>query len=278
MKKCVSAIENEYRNKFSELVDSINNNFENLSHIENDEERKAEMIKLSVDILNKPAVEIKNNESVGKKFEKTLCEVYRIDYTENNKNEYGTLPEIKERLLKLKEIFPHKLRHTGPKVNEYDFIGVDDTSIGLSAKTTMNGEKVCPQVIGQPSKKSFCEHFGLDESSTVDDIKRYIVDNVNSMLIRYSEKTFHCPIIYYNQKSSKLLFIKLKNEINWNEYVVNFTHLLNNKPWNESSTISINGDSLGEFQVHRGRDGVKFRWQFKKLLQVFSDNFEIIEL
>ena len=74
------------------------------------------------------------------------------------------------------------------------------------------------------------------------------------------------------------IFIKLKENINWSNYTISFSHILKNKEWNESTCISINGFTIGEFQVHNHRDCIKFRWAFEKLLQFFNNNFEIINL
>ena len=75
-----------------------------------------------------------------------------------------------------------------------------------------------------------------------------------------------------------ILFVKLKESINWTNYNISFTRTIKNKKWNESSSISINGITIGEFQIHNKRDCVKFRWSFEKLINLFNDNFEIINL
>ena len=47
--------------------------------------------------------------------------------------------------------------HLAQNGNKYDFTCINDTTISLSAKTSKKDGKVCPQVIGQPSRKNFCE-------------------------------------------------------------------------------------------------------------------------
>jgi len=159
----------------------------------------------------------------------------------------------------------------------------------LSAKTTKKDGKVCPQVIGQPSKKKFCEYFGIiselknDTNNIIYDleqIKKYIETNIKTMLQIYCENTFDCPIIYYNKHKNKLLFIKLKENIDWSKYNIIFSRTTSSGDWNESSSIKIEGNksSFGEFQVHNNRDCIKFRWAFENLLVLFKDNFEIINL
>ena len=137
---------------------------------------------------------------------------------------------------------------------------------------------MCPQVIGQPSKKKFCEFFNINLSVSLLEIKEYIISNITNMLNIYFDLTFDCPIIYFNKKSNVLQLIKLTEKIDWSNYLIEFSHIKKNKQWNESSTISINNTSIGEFQLHKHRDCIKFRWCFEKLLKHFVKSFTIIHL
>jgi hypothetical protein len=217
-------------------------------------------------------------EDLGKMFEMAICMLYEIDYDGKYNYSLDEANLIKNKLVNLKNVFPYKIKHIAKNGSRYDFVSLDDANVYLSAKTTKKNGKVCPQVIGQPSKKKFCQYFNLDVSYDNEQIKNYIQNNVENLLAIYSNHTFDCPIVYYNKHSNKLLFIKLKNPIVWTDQIISFSHIIKNKKWNESSTISINNITLGEFQIHNKRDGIKFRWSFEKLLQLFSVNFEIINL
>lgn len=217
-------------------------------------------------------------EDLGKIFEMAICILYEIEY--DGKYKYG-LEEaniIKDKLHKLKVVFPFKIKHIAKNGNKYDFVSIDDNKINLSAKTTKKDAKVCPQVIGQPSKKKFCEFFGIDSNYNLEQIKNYIETNVKSLLEIYTLNTFDCPIVYYNKHKNILLFIKLKESINWTNFEISFSHIIKNKKWNESSCIIIDGITIGEFQIHNHRDCIKFRWLFEKLLNLFNYNFEIVDL
>ena len=155
---------------------------------------------------------------------------------------------------------------------------MENEHINLSAKTTKKDGKVCPQVIGQPSKKKFCEFFGIELQYNLEQIKEYIQDNVKALLNIYALNTFDCPVVYYNKHKNLLLFVKLKENINWTNFDITFSHVIKNKKWNESSCIIINNNTIGEFQIHNHRDCIKFRWSFEKILNLFKDNFEIIYL
>ena len=217
-------------------------------------------------------------EDLGKIFEMAICLLYEIEYDGKYKYSLEEANIIKDKLHKLKVEFPFKMEHTAKNGNKYDFVSIDD-KINLSAKTTKKKDgKVCPQVIGQPTKKKFCEFFGIDLLYNLEQIKNYIKTNVKSLLEMYALNTFDCPIVYYNKPKNMILFVKLKESINWINYNISFSHIIKNKKWNESSSIIINGITIGEFQIHNHRDCIKFRWSFEKLLNLFNDNFEIVDL
>ena len=217
-------------------------------------------------------------EDLGKIFEMGLCLLYNIDYDGKYKYSMEEAHQIKDRIAKLLEVYPHQLVHTAKNGARYDFTGLEDQTVRLSAKTTKKDGKIAPQVVGQPSKKKFCEHFGVLETNTLEEIKAHIIQNVSNMLSIYEECTFDCPTVYYNKKSDKLLFIKKVAPIQWSSLVVEFSHTKKNKVWGESSCISIDGVTIGEFQVHNHRNCIKFRWAFEKLLAKWPECFEITNL
>jgi hypothetical protein len=217
-------------------------------------------------------------EDLGKMFEMAICLYYETPYDGTFKYSLEEAQSLKNKLSNLKNVFPYAIRHCASRGSKYDFECLDNPTIHLSAKTTKKDGKVCPQVIGQPSRKKFCEFFGLDLSVSLDQIKTFISNNITNLLQVYSAHTFDCPILYYNKHSDLLAFIVLKQEINWSANSINFSHNIKNNLWNESSSISINGVTIGEFQVHNNRDCIKFRWCFEKLLALFRDHFTIIRL
>ena len=217
-------------------------------------------------------------EDLGKIFEMAICLLYEIPFDGKYKYSMEESNVLKTRIQHLKTAFPYKIKHTAKNGSQYDFCGQDDETIKLSAKTTKKDGKVCPQVIGQPSKKKFCEFFNIELSVSLLEIKEYIISNISNMLNIYFDLTFDCPIIYYNKKSNVLQLIKLTEKIDWSNYLIEFSHIKKNKQWNESSTISINNTSIGEFQLHKHRDCIKFRWCFEKLLKHFVKSFTVINL
>ena len=261
----------EEQSKGNCIVNQIDKNC--ITHIET---KYISELKIESD-LNKLSKNV-NTEDLGKIFEMAICLLYDIEYDGKYRYSMKEANIIKERLYKLKNVFPYKIKHIAKNGNKYDFVSIEDENIHLSAKTTKKYDKVCPQVIGQPSKKKFCEFFEIDVLTNLEQIKSYIETNVNKLLEIYCKNTFDCPVIYYNKHKNKLLYVKLKNNINWSNYNISFSHIKKNKKWNESSSIIVENKTIGEFQVHNHRDCIKFRWSFEKLLHLFSDNFEVIEL
>lgn len=228
---------------------------------------------------DKPVAKTKlQTEDLGKIFEMAICLLYDTPFDGKYKYSVEVAYELRSRIEPLLVAFPHKLKHTAKNGNQYDFCGADNDDIKLSAKTTKKDGKVCPQVIGQPSKKKFCQFFNIDMSIDLEQIKTHIESNVQEMLHIYFNLTFDCPIVYYNKKKNILQLVKLKDIIDWNKYVIEFSHKKKNKQWGESSTITINNVTIGEFQVHNHRDCIKFRWAFENLLKTFADSFDVINL
>lgn len=217
-------------------------------------------------------------EDLGKIFEMAICLLYETPFECKYKYSMEDAILLRSRIEPLLVLFPYKIRHISKNGNQYDFCGIDDEEVKLNAKTTKKNGKVCPQVIGQPTKKKFCQFFSIDICVSLEEIKIYIETNVSNMLMIYFDLTFDCDIVYYNQKTNILQLIKLKKKIEWSEYLIEFSHKKKNKQWRESSTISINNITIGEFQVHNHRDCIKFRWAFENLLIVFADSFDVINL
>lgn len=219
---------------------------------------------------------ILQTEDLGKIFEMGICLLYGIPYDGKYKYSMEEAEKIRDRLTQLLTIFPYELKHTAKNGSQYDFTGATDESVKLSAKTTKKDGKVAPQVIGQPSRKKFCDVFEISDTSSLEEIKSHIENNVASMLEKYFDTTFDCPILYYNQHKNVVQFIRLTNKVDWSTQSIQFTKT--GAAWNESSSIKIGKITIGEFQVHTHRDCIKFRWSFEKLIELFKDSFEIISL
>jgi hypothetical protein len=217
-------------------------------------------------------------EDLGKIFEMAICILFDTPFEGKYKYSIEEANKLTTRIQPLLLVFPHKIKHTAKNGSQYDFTGIDNSEIKLSAKTTKKDGKICPQIIGQPTKKKFCEYFNLDILVSSNEIKTFIETNISNMLYKYFELTFDCPIIYYNQKKDTVKLIYIFDKIDWQKYTIEFSHIKKNKIWNESTTIYINKTPIGEFQIHNHRDCIKFRWAFENLLKLFENTFNITNL
>ena len=225
-------------------------------------------------------------EDTGKMFEMAICLAYGIKY--DGKYKYGTeLPNrLQPRLAKLPELFP-KCIHSAKRGSRYDFTSVDDPTQHLSAKTIKKGcAKVAPQVIGQAQPSKFCEEIGIP-FTTAEDLKKYIQENIVVILPHLVNHTFDCPNLYYHQERDKILFIRMVKDIDWSKMTYEWTKVGNN--WNNSSTLKIKVPlpeaesrgfvSLVEFQFHTtSRTNMAVRWCYDNVLDIFRDNFSVVEL
>lgn len=217
---------------------------------------------------------INNNETFGMSIEKSLCEIYELknDIEEKRINR-KIVDEIKIKLKKYLDTYKLELsEYIGCGGCQDDFMLKDDRT--LQVKTNLNNsDKVCPPKIGQCTKRTFLNNVAKKinkdvKLNDVSEIKNFIISNDKEILKLYIEAYYTSDLILYvkKQKNNKY-FITIYDKINFDsnilkEYKITFTK--NIKTWNESSTIKIKYEninySIGEYQIHSNRDGVKFRF------------------
>jgi adenine-specific DNA-methyltransferase len=230
---------------------------------------------------------LKNTEQLGILVERTMCDI--VDTPFNTKRNYDSLPQdITEDISTtigpvLKKM---KLKHVGNLNTKYDFI--DDTNT-VSVKTIMNGNKICPQNIGQCSLKRLREHLNRDfnvtdtDIDTLDKFKKYFLDNKMQMLQYYLENCFCCDttIIYKFHKGLVYIITKTTDTP---KFLTSCTTSTSKslEDWNESNTIYTTPNtttdniitskklSLGEMQLHKNRDCVKFRFNIDTLIEMIN--------
>jgi hypothetical protein len=88
-----------------------------------------------------PVIKPVITEDLGKMFEMAICLLYEIEYNGKYKYSLEKATVIKDKIYKLKTIFPYKLTHIAKNGNKYDFVSVEDDKLYLSAKTTKNNLK-----------------------------------------------------------------------------------------------------------------------------------------
>ena len=245
-----------------------------------------------------------NNETVGQTAEQAISNWSNI--------KSGIASERIDRVLlaPMEGITKHVLQSSftiteaiGVGNTDVDFRGSGPMGEGpISVKTNINGDKVCPQNIGQTTRQKFMQHFNvtvLENESQTTAIKRHILTNVGQMLPNYLNQLNACDYLIHIHLKKKTAVPQLGTKETTENYISLFPetqlsttalevkyiswyhrsffenfHFDHQKitfsrstveTWNESSSVKYNGVSIGEFQIHNNRNCVKFRFHFKNL-------------
>jgi hypothetical protein len=130
----------------------------------------------------------------------------------------------------------------------------------LSLKTNLRGDKICPQLIGQTTRERFDRCFGVSG-----DRKAWIMHHVEEMLPTYFDHAFCCDyLLWINEHTAECRIIPKPRRVSFRD--IHFTRTL--EAWNESNTVKMGKITLGEFQLHRNRNCIKFRFNLLNLLTI----------
>jgi len=216
--------------------------------------------------INNSVVEIKenvkktNNETFGITCEKMVCDMFDIYFPHSHRtNSYSTSlrNDVKMLLLSNNIIIDSYCGDTNKKV---DFILINGKT--LSLKSNIKMDKVCPQIIGQTTGKKFNKMFNISC-----DRKEYIMKHVDEMIPTYLEYLFCCDYLLWINKDGTCRLYDRQTIKSYNLFnKITFTRTLEN--WNESNTLKVGKDTLGEFQIHTNRDCIKFRFKLSTLIKL----------
>lgn len=197
-------------------------------------------------------------------------------------------PELIEHITpavsKILPLIPKPIEHIAGDQNPVDFLLASDKT--LSVKTNMRAAgKIAPQNIGQPTASTFWARLphlipaginvtALSYEESAQKFKEVVMSNTTELLTEYWKNLFDCDFMIYvfevlNEKNDLSfspigrLFEKAKSP-DWDLSKISFTKTLEN--WNESCTVKYAGESIGEFQVHRNRNCLKFRFNIAGLI------------
>lgn len=180
---------------------------------------------------------------------------------------------------------PVPIEHIAEDQSPADFLL--EGSKTLSVKTNMSRlGKVAPQNVGQPTAKTFWEHFddlmdiplpGNREEQRLE-FKRTSINKIADFMKLYWDNLFECDymVYFYNFVDSKgQLFeqpgfksLARFDSPKWNPDDFSFTQTVDS--WNESNTVKYRGKSIGEFQVHNNRDCLKFRFNMDSVVSLLD--------
>lgn len=232
-------------------------------------------------------------EDTGKILEKAICDAYETPFDGPFPYSQEAVDKLTPRLKRLRDdnMFP-MCYHTASKGAQYDFTAVENSSRHLSAKSNKKkGGKVAPQVVGQSHPQKFCQIIsnGSVDYTTPENLKKYIQENIATIMPTLWNYTFDSPIVYYVRDTDEIRFItpaSVGNEgaINWSAFQYSWTRSYDK--WTNSSSLRVHipgknekEETIMEFQFHtKNRQNMAVRWCIEKVLVLFADYFNIVSL
>ena len=210
----------------------------------------------------------KSTEHFGMSVEKFICDHLNLSYSKNHFKD-RTSPIDCSLLQTLISNAISQLEidtFLGSRNEQADFKLKNNKT--LSVKTNYNGFKVCPQNIGQATRNKFQRHFKV-QLHTDTEIKRYIIDNIGSLTREYMRNLFCCDYLLWVYKDGSSYQVELFSKQSIVHIAMpnnRFTFSRTLDQWNEGNTVRLEAVSIGEFQLHRNRNCIKFRFNMKKLI------------
>lgn len=220
-------------------------------------------------LFNTYSPSMPTNETVGITLEYLLLMKYGLSgkYNPNRFKPSESLHKVSDKIYSLfqeKKIILKE--YTGPQNTYYDFKADDGSTVSL--KSNFNGYKVCPQNIGQISKEKWLSKFQGNDVSC--DHKVVFMKNKESIVQEYWYNLFLCDHniwARYEQQKWKVTYIPKNTSCIFNGKIETTRTI---EQWNESNTLKYNGNSIGEIQIHRNRNCVKFRFNMLNCLTLLN--------
>lgn len=227
-----------------------------------------------------------NNEIFGISCEVAIADAFCI-FINPEYRERGDIRTINKLKPLIKDIFinyniPFPKIHTAEKQNPVDFYLTDGSTLSVKSNKNKLG-KVAPQNIGQPTVQTFFEYFS-DEFKDIDLgyyeteekkllFKQYVLNNPEKIIIDYWNNLFETDhyLHFFNLVSGEIGYLYLPKlpPIKFIKENFSFTQTLDS--WNESASLKYNGVTIGEFQVHKNRNCLKFRFNMRNLLNLLNN-------
>jgi hypothetical protein len=247
-------------------------------------------------------------EDTGKIFEKAICDAYGIPFDGPFQYSQAEVDKLTPRLKRLvtDNLFPMCV-HTASKGARYDFTAVADSGVHLSAKSNKKkGGKVAPQVVGQATPQKFWEEVCMCSSVAIAEpaiaepaiaepaiaeptdpatLKKYIQENITTIMPMLWRYTFDSPIVYYVRDTDEIRFIAPAavaggNEPDWSAF--QYTWSRSYDKWANSTSLRIiapggvKEETIMEFQFHtKSRQNMAVRWAIDKVLDLFAGYFKV---
>ncbi len=125
--------------------------------------------------------------------------------------------------------------------------------------------------------QNLIKHFSylIDDVTTLDKdaFKKLCFNNTSELLNTYLKFLFDCDYLMWIYKVKDKYNFRMISErvcdFKFEQSKFSFTQTL--ESWNESNTVKYNGITIGEFQVHKKRNSLKFRFDMKRLLDLLDE-------
>lgn len=236
-----------------------------------------------------------NNETVGISAEVAIANVFDVEinreYTGRANEEVTELLEQDLNDIFEREGIPLPIEHVAEEQKPVDFVLEDSSTLSVKTNKKQLG-KVAPQIIGQPTAQTYFEYFDdfieFEVPETYEEkinlFKQISINEIETVIKHYWNNLFECEHLLYFydiidkngdiKGNYKYIYVKRPDKSpNWNEMGFRFTKSLNT--WVESCTVRcITNEgktiSIGEFQAHRNRNCLKFRFNMRGVLKLID--------
>lgn len=236
-----------------------------------------------------------NNETVGISAEVAIANVFDVDinpeYIDRADEDVVELLEFDLDTIFRKEGIPLPIEHVAEEQNPVDFVLEDGSTLSVKTNKKSLG-KVAPQIIGQPTSQTYFEYFDdfidFDVPETYEEkielFKQISINEIETVIEHYWNNLFECEhlLYFYNiidkngniKENYKYIYVRRPTKTPaWNNQKFRFTQSLDT--WIESCTVRCITDegktiSIGEFQAHRNRNCLKFRFNMRGVLKLIK--------
>ena len=240
-----------------------------------------------------------NNETIGISAELAIADVFGVEVsplyrTRGDGEIISSLRNIAYNIFEECDI-PVPVEHIAENQSPVDFVLENGETLSVKTNQKKLG-KVAPQIIGQPTSDTYFdfieEEFGYDVNDEltsrgmVDNyenrsflFKEFSLNNICEMLSEYWQHIFECDhyVHFFNvlnpdgsiSYDAKCIVLRnLPDDPYWDINHISFTNTINT--WNESNVLKYYGISIGEFQVHKNRNCLKFRFNIRGILKLLQ--------